>query len=134
VLLAADLRRERITPALVLCSPARRARETLEGIAEALGDDGAVRIEPQLYGASAGDLLERLRKIPESVPSVMLIGHNPAIQELAATLAHGDEQVATVERKYPTGALATFALDAAWRELSEATAELVRFVRPKDLR
>jgi phosphohistidine phosphatase SixA len=67
---------------LVLCSTARRARETLERLEPALATV-AVRHEPQLYRASADVLLERLRSVPDDVASVMLIGHNPAIEQLA---------------------------------------------------
>ena len=132
-LVAEHLRRERIAPALVLCSPARRARETLEGISSALGDEIQVRVEPELYGASDDTLLERLRAIPDTVQSAMLIGHNPAIQALALSLAGRGDELASAERKFPTGALATLTLGCAWRELEPGAAELVGFVRPKDL-
>jgi phosphohistidine phosphatase len=130
-LVAEHLRRERIAPSLVLCSPARRTRETLEGIATGLGEDRSVRVERELYGASENDLLERLRAIPDEVQAVMLIGHNPAIQELALGLARSGGKLARIERKYPTGALATLTFTGSWRELE--TAKLVDFVRPKDL-
>ena len=84
--LAGHLGQEGVQPALVLCSSARRARETLERIAPALGE-ADVTIEDGLYGATEDDLLERLRAVPDSVPSAMLIGHNPAIQALALCLA-----------------------------------------------
>jgi phosphohistidine phosphatase len=129
-LIARHLRDEKISPALVLCSPARRTRETLEGV-EPGGD---VKIEDELYGASEADLLERLRDVPEATESVMLIGHNPAIQELALSLAGGGERRSDVERKFPTGALATLTVPDSWRELAPGSAELVEFVRPKDLR
>lgn len=132
-LLAEHLRRERIAPALVLCSSARRARETLEGLAPALAGEAPVRVERELYGASAGDLLGRLRATPDAVESVMLIGHNPAIQALALSLAAGGEGLARLERKYPTGALATLAFRGHWGELGPGVAELVGFVRPKAL-
>jgi phosphohistidine phosphatase len=116
------LREQGIDPDLVLCSPARRARETLERIEPALGR-GAVQVEPELYGASAGELLARLRGVADEVESVMLIGHNPAIAELALDLCG-------LEQKYPTGALATLAFPS-WETLDRA--QLVDFVRPRDL-
>ena len=61
-----------IEPELVLCSSARRTRETLEGVAPA----GHRMIESELYSATAGDLVARLRRVPDDVASVMLIGHN----------------------------------------------------------
>ena len=78
-LIGAYLRREQIRISLVLRSSARRARETLDLVAAS----GDIQIEPELYGASADQLLERLRRVPDEVDAVMLIGHNPAIQDLA---------------------------------------------------
>jgi phosphohistidine phosphatase len=116
------LRDAGIDPELVLCSPARRARETLERIEPALGR-GAVRVEPALYGASAGELLVLLHEVPDTVGSVMLIGHNPAMADLTFDLCGFDE-------KYPTAALATLELHS-WATLKRA--ELVDFVRPREL-
>jgi phosphohistidine phosphatase len=124
------LRSEGIDPALVLCSSARRARETLERV----GPEGEVLIESELYGASASELLERLRRVPDTTESVMLIGHNPAIQELALELSGGGERLRDVERKFPTCALATLAAPDGWSELRPGSAELVGFVRPKELK
>jgi phosphohistidine phosphatase len=133
-LLAAYLRRKKIAPALVLCSPARRVVETFLGIEPALGKKVSVQAERNLYGASADVLLERLHEVPETIPSAMLIGHNPAIQELATTLARGSKPREKLDRKYPTGALSTFAFEGDWRSLSPEAVQRVNFVRPKDLR
>jgi phosphohistidine phosphatase len=128
-LMAEHLRRAGIRPPLVLCSSARRARETLDELAV----EGEIRIEHELYGASPGELLERLQGVPDAVESAMLIGHNPAIQSLAVGLAGGGAQLTRVERKFPTGALATLRFTGDWPELKPGCAELVAFVRPKQL-
>jgi phosphohistidine phosphatase len=127
------LERERIDPDVVLCSSARRTRETLERIRPALGDDAQVEVEDGLYGATADGLIERLRDLDDDTDSVMLIGHNPAIEELALTLAGSGDQLPEMRRKYPTGALATLAFDGRWRDLGPAVAELTDFVKPKQL-
>ena len=127
--IAKHLRSEGIAPSLVLCSSSRRTRETLERIRP----DGDVQIERDLYGASAPELLERLRRVPDTTESVMLIGHNPAIQELTLELAGRGDRLEDVERKFPTCALATLELSNGWSELEAGSAELVGFVRPKDL-
>lgn len=129
--LARHLREERIEPELVLCSTARRARETLERIESALGV-ADVRCEPALYGASAGALLERLHDVPDHVGSVMLIGHNPGLQELALELAHTGPELPELAAKFPTAALATLELPD-WRTIRPGTADLVGLVRPRDL-
>jgi phosphohistidine phosphatase len=121
-----------IEPALVLCSSSRRTRETLEGV----HPGGEQLIESELYGADAGGLIERLRRVPDDVPSVMVIGHNPAVQVLVLRLAAGagdDSGLADVRRKFPTGALAALEIDCGWSELQPGCARLSSFVSPKRL-
>jgi phosphohistidine phosphatase len=130
--LSDHLRANDIRPALVLCSTARRTRETLEG----LDPGGKTSIEPGLYAASPERLLERLRQVPDDIGSVMVIGHNPTLQiivlRLAAESADGDgTHRAQVRQKFPTGALATLAFDSPWSELAPGGARLVDYVRPK---
>jgi phosphohistidine phosphatase len=123
-----------IEPDVVLCSTARRARETLERIEPALGSP-AVLVERDLYAANAPALLERLRSVPDTVESVMLIGHNPGLQQLALDLARPSPTVRELATKYPTAALATLTFPASsWQELDRDTAELVALVRPRDLK
>jgi phosphohistidine phosphatase len=130
--MAEHLRTNRITPELVLCSSSRRTRETLEGVAPS----GKHVIESELYAASAGDLVDRLRRVPDDVGSVMLIGHNPSVQMLAMRLARrqGDAgERAALERKFPTGALATLTFECGWSELGPGRARLAAFLTPKEL-
>jgi phosphohistidine phosphatase len=91
-------------------------------------------VEDDLYAASAQTLLERLRSVPDTVESVMVIGHNPGLQELALDLARPSPTARELATKYPTAALATLAFGASsWRELDRNTAEFVELVRPRDL-
>lgn len=131
--IARHLSEQGINPELVLCSTARRARETLDRIQPGLGSP-AVLFERDLYAASAPALLERLRTVPDAVESVMLIGHNPGLQDLALDLARPSPTARELATKYPTAALATLAFAASsWQELDRETAELVALVRPRDL-
>src|SRR3954452_246645 len=82
-LMGEHLQASGIEPGLVLCSPAVRARQTLDG----LGVARDARVEPGLYGAAEGDLLQRLRTLPTILESALLIGHNPALEELTLMLA-----------------------------------------------
>ena len=132
-LIADHARRERIAPELVLCSPSRRTRQTLALIAPGLGEGPDVQIKPELYAAGPAGLLETLREVPDAVDSVMLIGHNPGIQDLALGLAGGSPEAPRMRTKFPTAALATLEVMASWRELAPSTAELVSFVKPKEL-
>jgi phosphohistidine phosphatase len=131
--IARYLRDEGIEPGLVLCSSARRARETLDRIEPALGAPTVV-VDGDFYAAGAHTLLDRLRRVPDTVESVLLIGHNPGLQELALDLARPSPTVTELAAKYPTAALATLEFaGSAWQELDHETAELVDLVRPRDL-
>lgn len=124
-------------PALVLCSPALRARETLEPLHERLPEGARVRVEKPLYLASAARLLARLRRLPDAERDVLLIGHDPGLHDLALALARPGRSAALtrLREKLPTGALVAFELELPhWRALAPGTARLVRFDRPRDLR
>ena len=130
--MAEHLRTNAINPGLVLCSSSRRTRETLEGVAPT----GEHVIEPQLYSASAEEVLDRLRRVPDDLSSVMVIGHNPTLQMLVLRLTRDDGDGAArsaVERKFPTGALATLTFECGWEELAAGSAHLVEFLTPKGL-
>jgi phosphohistidine phosphatase len=129
--MAKHLRREGIAPQLVLCSTSRRTRQTLTRIAPDLGKSSDVEITSELYAARAAELLEVLRQVPEGVESVMLIGHNPGMQDLALSLARDGPQVTRVRGKFPTAALATLEFSGDWRDLAPSSAELLSFVTPK---
>ena len=132
--MARHLEAEGIRPDLVLCSPARRTRETLQRVEGAFGDRVEARLDETLYGASEPELLARLKALPHEVGSVMLIGHNPGLEELALALASDGEGLARMREKYPTAALATIDLPAErWSAIERGSGELVGYVRPRDL-
>lgn len=120
-------------PTLVLCSSARRARDTLEGIRSALPATTEIVIEPDLYTAEADDLLQRLRTIDDTTNCVALIGHNPALQDLALRLAvNGDnERSRQLAEKLPTGAVATISFDCSWADIGPATGQLQELFQPR---
>jgi phosphohistidine phosphatase len=122
---------EGIRPQLVLCSPARRTRETLDALLGALAPDASVAYEERLYMADARGLIERLRLVPEETRSVLVVGHNPGIEQLLVLLA-GHEAERRIGDKLPTGALATLELDGDWATLERA--RLVDYVVPRELR
>jgi phosphohistidine phosphatase len=133
--LADHLQRAGVAPALVLCSTARRATKTLDAIMPALEPPPDVRLEEDLYGASTEELVHRIHEIPATVPSAMLIGHNPGIQSAALVLAGGGKQalIGRLREKMPTAALATLELDGEWSSAAPGTARLVSFVSPREL-
>ena len=126
-LIADHVRRRGVRPELILCSPALRARQTLELVAADLGG-GPIRYEEDIYGAAAEELLERLRRVPAATDSVLMVGHNPGHRDLAVMLGADESAIG----KFPTGALATFELPA-WAKLGPGCGRLVEFAKPKQL-
>ncbi len=127
------LRDEDVRPDLVLCSSAVRARQTLDHVRPALGD-ALVRIEPSIYAASADDILELLRGLAEPIRSVMVVGHNPGLQDLAVHLAAGGGRLDELTEKYPTGALATLVFESdSWAGIGAHQAELSGYAVPREL-
>jgi phosphohistidine phosphatase len=136
------MRERGLLPDLVLVSSARRTLQTLE----ALGPwDETPLIEPMdaLYLASARDMLDVLHNVTETVRSVLVLGHNPGMHELALTLvgAHAFSRPAESDRPmlarlaegYPTGALAEFSIAGPWALLGEGAGRLQHFLIPRDL-
>lgn len=131
-LAAANLR-----PALVLCSAARRTRETFALIEPDLAGV-PVSYEPSVYAAAKHDLLHRLRQLDDHLDSVMVVGHNPGLERLAHALSADRGEpgaLARMAEKYPSGALAVLETDITqWRQLEDGTCRLAQFTRPKDLK
>lgn len=133
-LIAEHLHRSGVAPALVLCSSSLRTRETLAAIVPVLEGDAEVRIEGALYAAGVDELLARLQAVPESAPSVMLIAHNPGLQQLALSLARSGRALERLRERFPTAALATLAISAGgWAELGQGDAQLEAYVVPREL-
>jgi phosphohistidine phosphatase len=133
-MMAAYLRRAKIAPDLVICSTAIRARQTLDPIAKAKKLPEVV-LERAIYGGAQRVLREQLWNLPESAKSVLPIGHNPALQDLALELAHADlnKLPASAGGKFPTGAMASFHFDGAWKALEPHGALCSPHITPKAL-
>jgi phosphohistidine phosphatase len=131
--IAKHLRRLGLEPELVLCSAATRTRETLELLRPAVAASEVV-VEEELYGASSDELLARIRLVPDAVTSVMLIGHNPGLEQLALALASAGDELERLAAKFPTAALATLAVANGWSRLAPGDATLETYVVPKQLR
>ncbi len=127
---------ELLLPDLVLISPARRTVETWELVLPMLPEKPATQYEPRIYEAKTHRLLDVVQEIEGDVRTVLMIGHNPGFEELAALLTgHGDRYAsARMSRKYPTAGLAVldFAVDD-WRDVAERGGRLDRFVTPASL-
>ena len=125
-----------IEPELILCSPARRTRQTLSLIAEVTGEDYETRFEKGLYETGADKILKIIHALPAGLKSVMIIGHNPGLETLAHQLIRpsNPEALTRLQEKFPAGGLATLGfLGLEWRNIGPTDAELVDFVTPKEL-
>lgn len=127
-------------PDLILCSDARRAHETMEAALGSLGAKPKIEIEPKLYLAEPDAILRRLRKIDDRFGTVMIVGHNPGLQDLARDLVTSPAKGAAADAfsrlvaKFPTGALAVLNLDIdSWAYADYGQARLEAFLSPKDL-
>src|SRR6266850_6833709 len=130
------LARHRLVPDRVLCSTARRARETWELVAAELPAPPAVGYEDLLYNAKSATILDVLRDAPAGLRAVMVVGHNPGLQELATLLiASGDlDHRERLREKFPTAGLAVidFKVDS-WSKLHPHSVRRERFVVPRTL-
>jgi phosphohistidine phosphatase len=121
-------------PDLVLCSTARRTRDTWDLVEAALPPPAPeLKLLKSLYLATPSAMLTILRRQPDGHRCVVLVGHNPGMHGLAVSLA-GGSATPKLREKYPTGALARldFAVEA-WRDLAPGAGHLVEYVRPREL-
>ncbi|MGI5373773.1 SixA phosphatase family protein [Streptomyces sp. CA-251387] len=114
-------------PDLALCSTAARARETWDLASAQWGTPPPVRHEPRLYGADVPDLLAVVHEVPPEVGTLLLVGHNPGLEELVLELAGEglDNTLDEVRTKFPTSAIAVLAwYGTTWQALAPGTALL----------
>jgi len=124
-----------LSPDVVLVSSARRTLQTLEAL-EPWEETPLIEPMDALYLATADEMLGVLRGIAETARSVLVIGHNPGLHELALMLNGGARDPADARRLaegYPTGALAEFTLAGPWGTLAARGGRLHRFLCPRDL-
>jgi phosphohistidine phosphatase len=123
-------------PQLVLCSTAVRARRTLEIVLPSFAATGSqpdVVFEAGLYHAPAETLLERVRALAEDLDDVLLVGHNPGLQDLALLLSAPSPERERIAAKLPTGALVTIELGAAWERADRGAGRIAALVLPREL-
>jgi len=134
-------------PDQVLCSTARRARETWQLAQAGLGATPPVSFDDGVYWGSAVQLLDLIRRAPPVARTLLIVGHDPAIPELALTLAAATSPASlrvvsdaappavldSMRAKFPTAAVAVFEVTGNWDQLGPGTARLTHFVTPSDL-
>jgi len=131
------MRSRKLVPDLVLCSPARRARDTWDLVSEQLKTGPRMVVQEDIYDfGNGGKLAGAIREHGGEAKTLLLVGHNPSTERLAARLATaGDRKLRDrLAKKYPTGALTVFESSAtAWADFDEAGWTLTHFIRPKDI-
>ncbi|MBL1082963.1 histidine phosphatase family protein [Streptomyces actinomycinicus] len=121
-------------PDLALCSTAVRARRTWEMAAAEWATPPTVRYDRRLYGAGVPELLEVVRETPPEVETLLVVGHNPGLEELVQELAEDglDDTLERVREKFPTAAIAVLAWrGTGWPALAPGTALLTSFTVPR---
>ena len=121
-------------PEWVLCSPAKRTRQTWKRVRGTVEVQPVVVFDPALYLASARTLLARVKETPARISTVLVIGHNPGMQEFAAELAQRSDPslAAAVAAKFPTAAVLALAFEATdWAGLEDAIGRVLVWRTPK---
>jgi phosphohistidine phosphatase len=125
-------------PDRVVCSTARRARDTWQLAAAELDASPVVSFDQRVYGATGGELLDLARETPPRAHTLLIVGHDPAMQELTLALASArageEDPLARVRLKFPTAAIAVLEFTGTWHQLGPKQARLTAFVVPRDLR
>ena len=131
------MRHRGLLPDLVLCSPARRAKDTWAIAAGELKTAPKLVLEEDVYDfGNGGKLAELIRAKGGKARSLLLVGHNPSMERLAERLTgKGEKKLRErLEKKYPTGALAVFEAELdSWADFAEAAFTIAHFIRPKDV-
>jgi len=120
-----------------VASPAVRVIETIEQVATGYGDTLAPAWDRRIYLASATTLLDIVHELPAGADHVLLVGHNPGLEDLVLMLVPDSEEQPLrddVEAKFPTASTAQLSFDVAeWHDVAAGNAALALFVRPRDL-
>lgn len=131
---------QKYIPDLILCSTSRRTVETADLVISELTGTKTIDFEEALYLAEPRIIHAAIRGAPETARTLMIVGHNPGLEQLAAALAREPvkrkerDRFDSIEEKFPTGALAVLEFDVPrWRDVATGQGALIDFVRPRDL-
>ena len=126
-----------LAPDLVLCSTARRTRDTLELVLPELKKEPKIVYEDGLYHGTPQEMLDLLRQVPPSASQVLLVGHNPELQSFALDLiGSGAKHLKDrLETKYPTAGLVVVRFEAGdWKDVAVNSGKLELFLAPSDVK
>ncbi len=127
------LQEHELIPAHVVSSPAKRARQTAVAVCKPLGlDKKAIHWDERIYMGGTGGLLAVLSDCPPEAKLVMIVGHNPGLEDLVEYLC-GAVDVPADGKLLPTATVAHLAMPDSWDRLSERSARLLSVTRPRSL-
>lgn len=116
-------------PTLVLTSPAARALATAEIVVEQLESECELRVVEELYGAGTYDVVELVREVDPETSSVLVVGHNPTMEDLAFGLDGSPAH--EWSDHLPTAGIVVFTVERPWRELEVRSATLTARHAPR---
>lgn len=125
-----------LLPDRIVCSTARRTRETLAGLLAHFDNDLDIRLTRDLYDSGRGQYLDSIRAVGGGARQLLVIGHNPAMQEVAVDLvgAGNPALIGAIAADYPTAALAVIDFpEKQWSEIKPRGGRIVAFFRPREL-
>lgn len=132
--IGAWIRKRKLVPDFVVSSPAKRARQTTLVALKAMDfDPGSVKWDPRIYEATGARLLLVLGELPRSARRVLVVGHNPSLEDLVLHLGGDDVEIPKDGKILPTATLAHFRMPGDWGSLVPGCGRLVAVVRAKSL-
>ncbi|MEW5757084.1 MAG: histidine phosphatase family protein [Pseudomonadota bacterium] len=121
-------------PDYILSSPAARAKETALRLCKKAGlDEAMIHFDERLYLADLAQLLQMLGECPAQAGRIMLVGHNPGLEDLVRFLCGPELPLSSTGKLLPTTALAQIRLPDDWRGLAERSGRLLAITRPEAL-
>ena len=128
------LQNHKITPGIILTSPAERAKQTALAVVDTLQlNPDQIQFNKDLYLADRTTLLRILQTVPDTTDSVLLVAHNPGLDDLVEWLAPEPPPLSVSGKLMTTAAIAVFEIPGAWSKLQRGTAALRQLLRPREL-
>ena len=124
---------DHVSPALVIVSSAERTQQTWDLVLAEFDSVPPHHTEPRVYEATVSGLLAVLSDVDDSVDTVMIVGHNPGLEDLTHFLVGSGDPLAMadVNEKFPTSAIAVISLSASWSSVTKGCGELTSFIVPR---
>ncbi len=135
-LLAKYVNENEIFPDMVICSTSKRTKRTAELVLKSIADKVPVHMTSKLYLASVTEIISLIRKQDDSIKKIMIVGHNPGLQELCLLLVKegARDNIKKMKEHFPPGAMAIFEIDIKkWDEVKQRSSALKDLVLPKNL-